>query len=58
MKTQIHQERRKTFPTRQLSIGLAVLARDYTKKNKCLSGTVQAKTSPLSYKIKVGSNRI
>ena len=45
-------------PTRQLSIDQTVLAHNYTGKYKWLPGTVQAKTGPLSYKIKVGPNRI
>ena len=45
-------------PTRQLSIGQTVLARNYTEKDKWLPGNVQAKTGSLSYKIKVGPNRI
>ena len=56
---QIDQARAKErSPTRQLSIGQTVLARNYTGKDKWLPGTVQAKTGPLSYKIKVGPNRI
>ena len=56
---QIDQARvKERSPTRQLSIGLTVLARNYTGKDKWLPGTVQAKTGPLSYKIKVAPNRI
>ena len=54
---QIDQARAKECsPTRQLSIGYTVLKQ--VGKDKWLPGTVQAKTSPLSYKIKVGPNRI
>ena len=56
---QIDQARAKErSPTRQLSIGQTVLARNYTGKDKWLPGTVQVKPGPLSYKIKVGPNRI
>ena len=34
------------------------MARNYTGKAKWLPGTVQAKTGPLSYEIKVGPNQI
>ena len=56
---QIDQARAKErSPTRQLSIGQSVLARNYTGEDKWLPGTVQVKTGPLSYKIKVGPKRI
>ena len=44
--------------TRQLSVGQTVMARNYTGKDKWLPGTVQAKTGPLSYEIKIGPDRI
>ena len=34
------------------------MARNYTGKDRWLPGTVQAKTGPLSYEIKVGPDRI
>ena len=43
---------------RQLSVGQTVMARNYTGKDRWLPGTVQAKTGPLSYEIKVGPDRI
>ena len=56
---QIHQAGvQERSPTRQLPIGQTVLARNYTGKDKWLPGIVQAITGFLSYKIKVGSNRI
>ena len=56
---QIDQARvKERSPTRQLSIGQTVLARNYTGKDKWLPGTVQAKTGPLPYKIKIGPSRI
>ena len=56
---QLDQVRAKEHaPTRQLSVGRTVMVRNYTRKDKWLQGTVQAKTGPLSYEIKVGPDRI
>ena len=59
MNRQIDQAGRKGHsPTRQLSIGQTVMARNYSGKDKWLPGIVRAQTGPLSYEIKVGPNRI
>jgi hypothetical protein len=56
---QIDQAGRKGHsPTRQLSIGQTVMARNYSGKDKWLPGIVRATTGPLSYEIKVGPSRI
>ncbi|CAB4007397.1 Uncharacterized protein K02A2.6, partial [Paramuricea clavata] len=59
MNRQIDQAGRKGHsPTRQLSIGQTVMARNYSGKDKWLPGIVRAQTGPLAYEIKVGPNRI
>ncbi|CAB4040584.1 G- coupled receptor GRL101 [Paramuricea clavata] len=53
MNRQIDQAGRKGHsPTRQLSIGQTVMARNYSGKDKWLPGIVRAQTGPLSYEIK------
>ncbi|CAB4041966.1 PREDICTED: uncharacterized protein K02A2.6-like, partial [Paramuricea clavata] len=59
MNRQIDQAGRKGHsPTRQLSIGQTVMARNYSGKDKWLPGIVRAQTGSLSYEIKLRASSV